>query len=359
MIKLFDPYISNSEVNAAVSVIKSKFWASGSGVNKVKKFEEEFAEYTHSKSCVAVNNGTAALHLALSLFNIKDKEVLVPSLTFVSTVNSVMYNGGKPVFVEVDPKTMCIDINHVKKIVSKKTGAIIPVHFGGMPSNMSDLMKISKEYEIPIIEDAAHSAGATYKKNKIGRHSQAVCFSFHPVKNLAMPTGGAICLNGSESAHHKKLLNSLRWCGIENRDGYNYDIGRLGWNYYMNEISAAVGLVQLRNLDKANMKRRRIAKKYHNELNVENKMPYSHECVYHFYWIRVKNRMRFMKKMRERGIETGIHYKPVHLMSYYKNQARLPVTENIGGEIVSIPTHPNLSETDVDRVISSINKLIN
>lgn len=359
MIKLFDPYISNSESDAVASVIKSKFWASGSGINKVKKFEEKFTDYTDSKSCVAVSNGTAALHLALSLFDIKGKEVLVPSLTFASTVNSVIYNGGKPVFVEVEPQTICIDINDIKKKITKRTSAIIPVHFGGMPSNITELTSISKEYKIPIIEDAAHSAGATYKKRKIGRHSQAVCFSFHPVKNLAMPTGGAICLNGSETIRNKKLLNSLRWCGIENRDGYNYDIGRLGWNYYMNEVSAAVGLVQLKKLDGANAIRRRIAKKYHNELNIQNKMTYSDECSYHFYWIRVKNRTSFMRKMREKGIETGIHYKPVHLMSYYKNHVRLPVTESIGDEIVSIPTHPNLTENDIDKVIFCINKLTN
>ena len=168
MIKLFDPYISKAEADVAVNVIKSKFWASGSGTNNVKKFESAFCKYTGSKKCVAVSNGTAALHLALSLFDIKNKEVLVPSLTFVSSVSSIMYNGGKPVFVDVESKTLCIDIIDLRKKISQKTGAIIIVDFAGIPSNIKEIKKIAKEYNIPIIEDAAHSTGANYdgKKNR-------------------------------------------------------------------------------------------------------------------------------------------------------------------------------------------------
>ncbi len=355
MIKLFDPHISESEISAATSVIKSKFWASGSGTNKVKQFEDEFTKYVGCKDCVAVSNGTAALHLALSLFNIKNKEVLVPSITFASTVHSILYNGGKPVFVEVDPQKICIDINDVKNKLTRKTAAIITVDFAGMPSDISQLQNISKQYDIPVIEDAAHSAGASYSKNKIGSHFETVCFSFHPVKNLAMPTGGAVCLNGKQFKQNKKILNSLRWCGIENRHEYTYNIGRLGWNYYMNEVSAAIGSVQLKKLDRLNKIRKRIAKRYSDELNLKNKMSYSDDCSYHFYWLRVKNRTRFMKKMKESGIETGIHYNPVHLMSYYEDHPHLPITENIGKEIVSIPTHPNLRDEDVDKIIHTIN----
>ena len=357
MIKLFDPYISNSEINAAANVIRSKFWASGSGTGTVKKFEKAFCKYTESKKCIAVSNGTAALHLALSLFNVKNKEVLVPSLTFVSSVSSIIHNGGKPVFVDVDPKTLCIDPQDIKKKISKKTAAIVTVDFAGMPSNIKEIKKIAKKINVSIIEDAAHSAGATYNGKKIGSHFDAVCFSFHPVKNLAMPTGGAICLNGKNFSKKEKILQSLRWCGIENRHNFEYNIGRLGWNYYMNEVSAAIGLIQLKKLDKANERRKNIAKRYSAELKIENKMPYSDDCSYHFYLIRVKNRMRFMKKMSEKGIETGIHYKPVHQMSYYKNRTELPITYSVGKEIVSIPTHPNLTNSDVNKIIRMVNSL--
>lgn len=358
LIKLFDPYITKAESDAAANVIKSKFWASGSGINYVRKFENAFCKYTQSKQCVSVSNGTAALHLALSLFDIKNKNVLVPSLTFVSSVSSIVHNGGSPVFVDIDPKTACADVEDIKKKISSKTGAIVLVDFAGIPSNIKEIKRIAKKSGIPIIEDAAHSAGAVYDGKKIGSHVDAVCFSFHPVKNLAMPTGGAICLNGKNISQSTKILHSLRWCGIENRKGFNYDVGRLGWNYYMNEISAAIGLVQLKKLDKANKIRRSISKRYFSELKIENKMPYSDAYSYHFYWIRVKNRIKFMKKMSEKGIETGIHYNPVHLMSYYKNNTKLPITELITKEIVSIPTHPNLHEKEVDYIIKSVNCLI-
>lgn len=344
MIKLFDPYISKSEIDVTVKVIQSKFWASGSGINNVKKFEDAFCKYTDSKNCIAVSNGTAALHLALSLFDIKNREVLVPSLTFVSSVNSIVYNGGKPVFVDIDSETLCIDPHDVERKISKKTAAMVLVDFAGMPCNIKVIKKIAKEHDIPIIEDAAHSAGATYDGKKIGSHFDAVCFSFHPVKNLAMPSGGAICLNGIHSDKNKKTLKVLRWCGIDKRKEYGYDITKLGWNYYMNEISAAIGLVQLKKLDKANNIRKKIAKRYFSELRLKNKMNYSNDCSYHFYWIRVKNRDAFMRKMKELNIETGIHYNPIHLMSLYVGNSKLPITEKIGKEIVSIPTHPNLKK---------------
>jgi len=359
LIKLFEPYVSELEIKAATSTLNSKFWASGSGVNQVKNFEKSFTKYVGSRDCIAVNSGSAALHLSLSLFNIKNKEVLVPSLTFVSTVHSIIENGGKPIFIDIDPQTLCISCDEIRKKISKKTGAIITVHFGGIPSNINELHNIAKQYRIPIIEDAAHACGASYENAKIGSHSAAVCFSFHPVKNLAMLTGGAICINGPNYKQKRKILNAERWCGIENRKGYEYDIKRIGWNYYMNEVSAAIGLVQLKQLKKLNNIRKKIAKRYFKELNLEHKMPYSNNCSYHLYWIRVKNRSKFMKKMKSLGIETGIHYNPVHLMTfYYQKGIKLPITEKVGNEIVSVPIHPNLRKEDVDTVISSINRII-
>lgn len=355
MIKLFDPYISKSESNVAAKVIQSKFWASGSGINNVKKFEDAFCKYTGSKNCVAVSNGTAALHLALSIFDIKNKEVLVPSLTFVSSVNSIIYNGGKPVFVDINSESLCVDPRDIEKKISKKTAAMVIVDFAGMPCNIKAIKKIAKEHNLPVIEDAAHSSGAIYDGKKIGSNFDAVCFSFHPVKNLAMPTGGAICLNGRNFNKNQKILRVLRWCGIDKRNEHGYDITKLGWNYYMNEISAAIGLIQLKKLDLANNIRKKIAKRYFSELKLKNKMDYSKDCSYHFYWIRVKKREAFMKKMREFNIETGIHYNPVHLMSLYNGNLKLPITEKIGKEIVSIPTHPNLTKNNIDHIIRSIN----
>ena len=305
LIKLFDPVIDYSEKNAIVKVLDSKFWASGSGSGNVLKFENEFKKYTRSKSCVAVNSGTAALNLALSLFDIKNKEVILPSLSFVSTAHCIVENGGIPVFVDIEPDTLCIDPKKIKQAVSKNTVGIIPVHFGGIPCNLDKIRKIAKSFNLDIIEDAAHAIGTTWKNfEKIGTHGSVVCFSFHPVKNLAMPTGGLISINHKNHKKFKQLLFSRRWCGIINRKDTDYDVHELGWNYYMNEFSAAIGLQQLKKLDKLNKIRKKIAKKYYNEIKIESKMPFDGNCSYHLYWILVNNR----KKLKW-GYITGLFIK--------------------------------------------------
>ena len=355
-IKLFDVHIGKDEEVAIQNVLKSHFWASGSGIGNVGKFEKSFQNYIKSQDCVAVNNGTSALNLALSLTDLKNKEVIVPSLTFVSTVHAIVLNGGKPIFADIDPVTLCLDPYSVENAISKKTAAILPVHFAGMPCDLFKLSKISKKNNLIMIEDAAHAAGATYNNKKIGSHGDMVCFSFHPVKNLAMPTGGLIALNSKQHKKQKTLLDSRRWCGISNRRGTSYDVNEIGWNYYMNEFSAAIGLIQLKKLDRMNNIRKKIAYRYYKELNVENKMSYDQNCSFHIYWIQVNNRTKFMKNMAKKGIETGIHYNPVHKTKFYAKKSNLPVTDIVGDSIVSIPMHPNLDDSEVDTIISSVNK---
>jgi perosamine synthetase len=356
-IKLFDPVVDTEESNGIIKVLKSGFWASGAGSGIVKNFEEKFQDYVKCKSCVAVNSGTAALHLALSELNIKGKEVLLPSLSFVSTAHSVVYNGGIPVFVDVNPENLCIDSNDVKKKISKKTKVILPVHFAGIPANLKKLQEIADDSNLIMVEDAAHACGSTYGKKMIGSISDMVCFSFHPVKNLAMPTGGLIAINSKKHKKIKDILNSKRWCGISNRKDSDYDVNELGWNFYMNEFSAQIGISQLKKLDRLNKIRKKIARRYYEEIKVEHKMPFEKNSSYHFYWILVKNRSKLRKELAKKGIETGIHYKPIHKMSMYNNNSQLPNTEKISEQIVSIPTHPNLLENDVEKIISLINKL--
>jgi len=355
-IKLFDVNRDKKEEKAVLDVLKSGFWASGAGVGKVGSFEKKFNTYIGSKRCIAVNSGTAALHLALSQTDLKNKEVILPSLSFVSTAHSIIYNGGKPVFVDVEPETLCINPEKIEQAITKNTKVILPVHFGGAACNLEEISRICKKNKILLVEDAAHAAGTTYKKKKIGTHGNAVCFSFHPVKNLAMPTGGAITLNKNFDLKLEKILKSKRWCGITNRRGVEYDVIEKGWNFYMNEFSAAIGLVQLSKLDKLNNYRKKIAKRYFEEILIDKKMPFNNEWSYHIYWIRVKNRKKFMNEMNLIGIETGIHYKPIHKMKLYSQNKKLPITEQIGKEIVSIPMHPNLSKNDIDKIIINVNK---
>jgi perosamine synthetase len=358
-IKLFDPFIDNLEISACEKVLKSHRWASGAGLEYVTKFEQDFQKYVNSKTCIAVNSGTSALNLALSLLNIKNKEVILPSMTFVSTAHAIMINGGKPIFVDINPKTLCIDENKIEEKITKKTAAILPVHFGGLSCNLNKISKISKNFNLPIIEDAAHASGSSYKKNRIGHHGMAVCFSFHPVKNLAMPNGGLISINHKDYKKIRNQLLSRRWCGISERKNFTYNVDEVGSNYYMNELSAAIGLVQLKKLDKMNKSRKKIAKQYFEKLEIDEKMPYDSECSYHLYWIMVKNRRKFMKNMQESGIETGIHYRPIHTMKLYQNNQKLPITEKAGNHIVSIPIHPNLNSLDVERIIKRINQFSN
>ncbi len=359
MIKLFDPYFDKSEKKAIDEVFESGVWASGAGRGKVLEFENEFNRYIGSKQCVALNSGTAALHLALMLMDIKNKEVLVPSMTFVSTVHAVLYAGAKPVFVDIDEDTLCLNVDDLKKKISKRSSLIIPVHFGGIPCDLAEIRRIARQYEIAVVEDAAHACGSQFAGKKIGSHSEIVCFSFHPVKNLAMPTGGAITLNGRFAEKKKNLLNSLRWCGIDNRKGVCYDVSRLGWNYYMNEFSAAIGLQQLKKIDKMNSRRKAIARMYHKGILFEHKTPILDDSCYHLYWIRVKNRSEFIKFMNDSGIEIGIHYRPVHLMSAYKSSCSLPITESVWPELVSIPMHINLTNSQIKYIIEKINEFHN
>ena len=358
-IKLFDPKIGKEEELTVRRIMKSGFWASGAGIENVKKFETMFSKYTKTKNSVAVNSGTAALNLALSVFDIKNKEVILPSLSFISTAHAIILNGGIPVFVDVDPKTLCIDPIQIKKSISKKSIMILPVHFAGMPANVQKIKEIATENKLRLIEDAAHAVGSTYNHKKIGSHGDLVCFSFHPVKNLAMPTGGIVTINAKNSKKITKDLKEKRWCGITNRKDTDYDVKQIGWNYYMNEFSAAIGLEQLKKLDELNKQRRKTTRRYFNEISLEDKMPFDNNCSYHFYWIRVKNRKKFREQLLKKGIETGIHYKPIHTFSFYKSKNYLPITENISKEIVSLPTHPNLTESNIDHIIKIVNKFSN
>ena len=357
-IPLFSPKFDHKEIDAAKDALKSHFWASGAGVGRVLEFEKRFKRFIGCDECVAVNNGSAALHLALDILDIRGKEVLVPSLTFVTTVHAILYNGGIPVFVDVEPETLCIDPNDLEKKITKKTKAVIPVHFGGFPCNMNTIMKIVKKNSLHAIEDAAHACGSRYEGKKIGSISELSCFSFHPVKNLAMPKGGAITINSKNSLKIKQKLNSLRWCGIDKRRDSFYDVTSLGYNHYMDEISAAIGIEQLKKISKLNAIRFDIAKKYHSELNVSEKMLLSKDCSYHLYWIRVKNRNKVMKELLSQGIETGSHYRPVHSMTYYNTKIKLPVTDSIAKEVVTLPMHANLNENDVDFIIKTVNTIV-
>ena len=375
LIPIFCPDYNKEEVTAVNKVIKSGWIGLGP---KTEEFEKRFAAYVKAPYAIAVNSATAALHLSLLAANIgKGDEVIVPSLTFVSTAHVIKYVGAKPVFVDITPDTLCISPADIKKKITKRTKAIIPVHYGGHPCDMDEIQKIAKNHRLIVIEDAAHACGSSYYGKKIGSISPFTCFSFHAVKNLATGDGGMITVKDKSIAQR---LRRLRWMGInkdtwdrlevisedENKTyriyGWYYEIDELGYKYHMNDISAALGLVQLQKLNASNKKRRALARRYSQELKelpeikcqfVKSKMI----SAQHNYVIQCKNRDKLHLFLRERNISTGVHYMPVHLQPYYKKmfpKLRLPVVEALWKTFLTLPLYPSLTIKEQNYIISCI-----
>ena len=355
-IKIHDPYISQKEKNLLNSTFQSHNWSSSYGGKNIQTLEKKFANYIGCDEAVSVNSGSAALELSLSLLNLKNKDVILPSLSHVSIANSVVHNGGNPIFVDINLETLNISEDNIKKKISSKTGLILLSHFGGYPCDISKISKLAKKFKVPIIEDAALATGSSYKNNRIGTHSFAVCFSFHPVKILSAPKGGMVCLNGSQSKKNKKLLTARRNNGIIDKS--NYEVNFPGWNYYMDEFSAVLSISQLSKILKMLKIRKEIAKRYFNELNIANKMKFSSSCAYNFYWILVPNKKIILSKMNRKNIELVTYHPPIHHLKYFNKRQKLPNTDKVSKSLVLLPTHPNLSSKDIDLIIKNVNNLI-
>ena len=368
MIPLFRPSYDNEEAKAVAEVLESGWVGLGP---KTSQFEKEFAQYVRSPYCVALNSGTAALHLALVALNLRPgDEVIVTPITFVSTVHVIEYVGATPVFADVEPDTLNIDPSDVERKISSRTKAILPMHYGGHPCDMDALSKCAEDRGIKIVEDAAHACGAQYKGRKIGSLSPLTCFSFHAVKNLATGEGGAITYIESDL---DRYFREMRWLGIS-RDtwdrtqtgetyAWKYNVNRLGFKYHMHDISAAIGLVQLHKLDKNNERRRSIASKYTRELRdldwVELPVEKSYaKSSWHIYKISVRNlamRDALIDHLKRKGISPGVHYYPINLYPYYaKSKQITPVALRVWERILSIPMFPDLTEVQQDCVIEAI-----
>lgn len=374
VLPVFRPSMGRQEIEAVGKVINSGWIGLGP---KTEEFEKKFASFTESKYAIALNSATAALHLAMLALGIgKDDEVLVPSLTFVSTAHAVLYVGAKPVFVDVDEVTLCMDPKDLERKITRKSKAIIPVHFGGHPVDLDKIHDIAKKYSLKVVEDASHACGSQYKGKMIGGLSDLTCFSFHAVKNLATGDGGMVTTNNKKLA---EVIKRLRWVGINKETwereelvsqkgyrqyGWYYEVTDLGYKYHMNDLTAAIGLVQLDKLPKANRKRSQLAKRYDEKLSrykwlkIPVVLPWA-ESSRHNYVIKTKHRDRLNIFLNKRRISTGVHYFPVHLQPYYINnrfKADVPVTERIWKELLTLPLYPTLSFSDQDRVIDAISE---
>lgn len=363
MISLFKPHFGDEELEALRPIFKSGWIGLGP---KTALFEEKFAEFSGSRYCVGLNSCTAALDLAVRLLGIgKGDEVIVPTITFVSTAHAVAYNLAQPVFADVSYETLNIDPEDVARRITRRTRAIIAVHYGGRPAEMDELARIANG--IPIIEDAAHACGAQYAGHHVGHDGKLGCFSFHAVKNLAMGDGGALTMDDPELAEHAKRL---RWLGIDkntwDRSGlgesywWEYFVDEIGLKCHMNDIQAAIGLVQLGKLESMNRRRREIVAMYYEQLKdipqveLPTRDDARHRSSWHIFHIKCDDRNRLASHLGEKGITTGVHYKPIHFYSCYGNRPSLPVAEKAFERILSLPLHPGLSDADVGMVCETI-----
>ena len=363
MIQVFKPFYDEEEVKAAGEVIRSGWVGLGP---KTVEFEKEFGKFCQVKYCVGMNSCTAALDMALKLLGVNHgDEVIVPTMTFVSTAHTVIYNRATPIFADVDEKTLNIDIDDVAYKINHKTKAIIPVHYGGRPVDMDKLKEVAGN--IPIIEDCAHATGAHYKSQPVGGLGNLGCFSFHAVKNLAMGEGGAITLNDEEMTQRAKRnrwlgINKGTWdrTAIDREYWWEYSVDEVGSKSHLNDIHAAIGLVQLKKLERANQLRSQIVDMYREGLKDLEQIQMPPEdggeflSSWHLCEIKVEHRDDLSVFLQENGINTGVHYKPIHLYHCYGNRATIHVAEKIFPQIMTLPLYPSLSNDEVEYVISKI-----
>jgi len=375
MIRLSDNYTDRNDIKAVEKVIKSGWFTQGPCV---EKFEKIFAEYIGVKYAIALNSCTAALHLAIKSIGIKPgDEVIVPSLSFVATASCVLFEGGRPIFAEIDPETLNIDPEDIEKKINSRTKAIIPVHFAGMPAEMDLINEIGKKYNLIVIEDSAHAIGAEYKEKMVGNLGNIGCFSFYSNKNMTTGEGGMLTTNEKKIAEIVKMIRShgmskSLWERIGKKASWNYDIVELGYNYRMNEIGAALGIEQFKKLEKMNKKRIKNAKMLTNLLkNVDGlfipKVKKNVKNVFYIFPIRIVDakisRDDFIEKLRMNSVEAGVHYPPIHLFTLYRKlfgykPGDLPITEKIFKQLVTLPMHQNLKKKEIEYVANTVKSLL-
>ena len=340
---------------------------------KTEEFEQAVGEYLDTgRSVIATNTGTTALHLALDTAGVsKGDEVIMPSFTFAATAQAAEMCGCRIVFCDVYPDTFLMDIEDVKRKITDKTKAIIPVHYAGRPCDMDALLQIKEETGIRIIEDAAHAFGSQYKGKKIGSFGDITCFSFDSIKVITCGDGGAIVTDDSalaDLAGKKRLLGIERKTMVEKdwkKRSWEYDVITSGYRYHLGNLNAAIGLAQLQKAGQFIKRRREICCLYDKLLeNTEGiiRMPGGYDTITPFmYVIRVKDGRRNGLKdfLKEHDIETGISYIPCHTFSlFYKEGTNLPVTDKIYQEILCLPIHPELTHDDIAETAGRIQEFM-
>ena len=358
------PYFDEEEIEEIKEVLDSGWVSQGP---KTKEFEEVFAKYVGAKYAIAVTNCTAALHLSLLAIGVgKGDEVLVADFTYPATAHSVLYCGAKPIFIDVDPKTYNIDPELIEEKITEKTKAIIPVHTFGQPADMEPIMEIAEDYGLRVIEDAACAHGAKYKNKFAGTIGDTGCFSFHARKGMTTGEGGMVVTNDRKLADEIRSLSiygiTSTWDREKSEEFIIPKFVKLGFNYKMSDISAAVGIVQLRKLEKMIERRRELARYWDENLqNLELiEPPYCSEDVRHVYQSYVAlvdkriNRNKLIERLRKEGIQTQIGTYACHVQPVYKSEQKCPNSLDIFNRSLALPIYYKLKEEDIDIVVAHL-----
>ncbi|MEA2089549.1 MAG: DegT/DnrJ/EryC1/StrS family aminotransferase [Thermoproteota archaeon] len=366
MIPINMPQIDEKEVEAVTQVLKSGVLTTGLGDGPmVKQFEKDFADFVEAKNAVAVNSGTAALHLALLAADVgRGDEVIVPSFTFTATAETVVLVGAKPVFVDINPETYNINQEKIEDAVTEKAKAIMPVDLYGLPADMESVKKIAHEHGLTVIEDAAQAHGAVYKAYPPGHFADITCWSFYASKNMTTGEGGMLTTNNDD---YVEKLRCMRSHGEKRK----YMSTMIGHNFHMPEIAAAVGNVQLQKLPDFLEKRRRNACVLTEKLGGTAKLqlpnePPERKHSWYLYTVRLKDadsveRDRIVQKLRKRSIGATVYYYcPIHLMPFYRQfgKYKLPKTEKAAQQVFSLPVHPGVSSEQANYISEAVLKLV-
>lgn len=374
-VPLFDLSIGEEEIKAVEAVLRSKWISMGS---ITQEFENEFAKRHGVKHAIAVTNCTAALHLALKALGIREgDEVICPSLTFVATANSILYVGGKPVFAEIISRNdLTVSPEDIEAKITERTKAIVVVHYGGYPCKMDLILEIAGKYNLKIVEDCAHAPLAEYKEKKVGAWGDIGCFSFFSNKNITTAEGGIITTNDDEIAEKVRLMRShgMTALSFDKFRGHasGYDVVELGYNYRIDDIRSSMGIVQLKKLDAFNRRRKELTKLYIENLSDINGIvvPFKNlsedgdlVSSYHVFPILVSRddlkRDFIRQELGKKGIQTSVHYQPVHLFSIYRSRfgyekGDLGLTEWVSEHEVTLPLYPSMKEEDVFYVVGCL-----
>jgi dTDP-4-amino-4,6-dideoxygalactose transaminase len=372
------PDIGEEEIAAVSAVLRSGWITTGP---KTKAFEQRFAEYVGAEHALAVNSGTAAMHIALAAWDLgPGDEVITTPLTFCSTIQVIVHLGATPVLADVSPDDCNLDPARVAEQVAPRTRALLPVHLAGLPCRMDALLALSETHRLKVLEDAAHAVGASAGDRMVGSLGDATAFSFYATKNLTTAEGGMLTTHDAAFAERARLwhlhgLSRDAWKRYTAEGAWRYDVVVPGYKNNMTDVQAAMGLVQLAKLERNIARRAEIARRYTEafgqipELNLPPEAREGDRHAHHLYILRLAlerlriDRNRFFEELKARGVGASVHFIPVYHLSYYRDRfgwqpQDYPVTEAFFQSCLSLPCFPRMSDTEVERVIAAVAEIV-